>query len=147
MRVTMCAAFVIGSLVAVPVAAQTPPTTPPAPQTPETETVRGPLLGSPEIVELGPGVKSPRLMKEVKPTYPKDVMNAGIQGMVTVDAVVLTDGTVGDVKVTKSLHAEIDREAIRTVRKWLFRPATREGEPVPVKVEIEMQFTLRAGPK
>jgi protein TonB len=140
----MCVALVVGSLVTV--AAQNPPPPPVsgAAQVPAEEPIRGPRLGSPELVSLGPGVRSPVLTKEVKPTNPKDVMNAGIQGMVTLDAVVLTDGTVGDVKVTKSLHEDLDREAIRTVRKWLFKPATRDGEAVPVKVEIEMQFTLRA---
>jgi TonB family protein len=121
-----------------PAASRTPAVADPA--------VPGPKLGSPDVVALGPGVRSPELIREVKPVYPRTAMSAGVQGMVVMDAVVLTDGTVGDVKITKSLDPDLDREAIRTVRQWRFKPATRDGTAVPVEVEIEMAFTLKAKP-
>jgi protein TonB len=89
----------------------------------------------------------PRLIKEVKPKYPESA--AGLTGIVTMQAVVLPDGTVGDVQFSKDAPAkgipagrypDIDKEAIRTVRQWRFVPARRDGEPVPVMVEIEMLF-------
>ena len=141
MRVTMCAALLVISLVSV--AAQIPPPRVPESPNPEAQALRGPRLGSPEIVKLGPGVRSPVLRKEVKPTYPKEMIVESIQGMVTMDCVVLDDGTIGEVKVTKSLHPALDKEAIATVRKWVLSPATVDGKPVPVQVEVEMQFTLR----
>jgi TonB family protein len=147
MRVMMCGAFLIGSVLSVPVAAQTPVTaTPPAAsKSPEEKPVRGPRLDSPEIVKLGPGVIPPRLTKKTKPTYPPEVKKAGINGVITMECVVLTDGTVGDVRVKKGLHVDLDLEAVSTVRKWAFSPATlrADGKPVPVMVEIEMQFTLQ----
>jgi TonB family protein len=94
----------------------------------------------------GNGITSPRLIKEVKPNYTADAMRAKIQGIVTLEAVVLPDGTVGPVRVTRSLDPTfgLDQEAQRTVRLWRFAPGTnRLGEPVPVLVEIEMTFTLR----
>ena len=146
MRLTMCGGFLAGSLLALPVAAQPPSTAAPADpsQTPVSQEVKGPRLGSPEIVALGPGVNGPRLTKEVKPRYTATAMKAGVQGMVKMDCVVLPDGTIGDVKVTKSLHPDLDTEAVKTVRQWLMLPATLEGQPVPVKVEIEMSFSLGA---
>jgi TonB family protein len=105
--------------------------------------VKGPRLGSPEVVQLGPGVQAPALIKEVKPTYPVEVKQAGVQGIVVLDCVVLPDGTVGDVRVAKSLHPALDIEAIRTVRLWRFRPGRKNGESVPVQVMIEMSFSLR----
>jgi protein TonB len=93
----------------------------------------------------GNGVTSPELIKEVKPTYTGEAMRAKIQGMVTMEAVVMPDGSVGQVKITRSLDDRfgLDQEAINTVRKWRFKPGMRLGVPVPVLVEIEMQFTLR----
>lgn len=93
----------------------------------------------------GNGVISPRLLVEVKPSYTADAMRAKIQGVVTLEAVVLPDGSVGNVHVTRSLDRTfgLDDEAIRTVKKWRFQPGTRLGQPVPVLVEIEMTFTLR----
>jgi TonB family protein len=72
-------------------------------------------------------------------------MRAKIQGVVTLEAVVQPDGSVGYVRVTRSLDQTfgLDQEAIKTVKKWRFAPGTKLGQPVPVLVEIEMTFTLR----
>jgi len=93
----------------------------------------------------GNGVTSPELVREVKPTYTGEAMRAKIQGMVTMEAIVMPDGTVGQVRITRSLDDRfgLDQEAIRTVKLWRFKPGMRLGVPVPVLVEIEMQFTLR----
>jgi protein TonB len=93
----------------------------------------------------GNGVMSPTLIFEVKPGYTSDAMRAKIQGVVTMEAVVMPDGTVGTVQITRSLDPTfgLDQEAIKTVKKWRFRPGTRFGQPVAVLVEIEMTFTLR----
>jgi protein TonB len=72
-------------------------------------------------------------------------MRAKIQGEVTLEAVVMPDGSVGQVHITRSLDSVfgLDQEAIRTVKQWRFAPGTRQGVPVPVLVEIAMTFTLR----
>jgi len=93
----------------------------------------------------GNGVISPRLLQEVKPGYTGEAMRAKIQGVVVMEAVVMPDGSVGNVRITRSLDPQfgLDQEAIKTVKKWRFAPGTRFGQPVPVLVEIEMTFTLR----
>jgi protein TonB len=93
----------------------------------------------------GNGVISPVLVHEVKPSYTSEAMRAKIQGVVTMEAVVMPDGTIGTVQITRSLDPTfgLDQEAVRTVKRWRFRPGTRFGTPVPVLVEIEMTFTLR----
>jgi TonB family protein len=93
----------------------------------------------------GNGVTNPILLREVKPNYTAEAMRAKIQGVVWLEAVVMENGTVGQVRVTRSLDPTfgLDLEAERTVKKWMFRPGTRLGQPVPVLIEIEMSFTLR----
>ncbi len=93
----------------------------------------------------GNGIVSPRLLVEVKPAFTADAMRAKIQGVVTLEAVVQPDGSVGYVRVTRSLDQTfgLDQEAIKAVKKWRFAPGTRLGQPVPVLVEIELSFTLR----
>ena len=97
------------------------------------------------VVRLGQGIKAPRLLKEFKPRYTPEAMQAGIEGTVTLEAVVKTDGTVGEVRVTRSLDREfgLDDEAVACVRKWEFAAGTRDGVAVPVLVEIEMSFKRR----
>lgn len=93
----------------------------------------------------GSGVELPRVIREVKPQYTADAMRAKIQGIVELEAVVLPDGTVGQVQVTRSLDRTfgLDAKAIEAVRQWRFVPGTRFGQPVPVLVTIELTFTLR----
>ena len=96
----------------------------------------------PVVYKIGDGVSAPRVIHEVKPFYPPDVMKAGVQGTVELELVVLADGTVGDVKVVKALHASLDQEAIKAVKQWRFKPGTKDGQPVAVLVAAEMTFTL-----
>lgn len=97
------------------------------------------------VYRPGNGIVSPRLLYELRPNYTSDAMRAKIQGIISMEAVVMPDGSVGAVRITRSLdqHFGLDQEAIRTVKTWRFAPGTRQGQPVPVLVEIEMMFTLR----
>jgi protein TonB len=97
------------------------------------------------VYRLGSGVATPVLLREVKPQYTSDAMRAKIQGTVLVECVVNKDGTVGDVQVVRSLDSVfgLDQEAIKAARQWRFRPGTRGGEPVPVLITIQLDFSLR----
>jgi len=91
------------------------------------------------------GVTAPRVLHEAKPLYTADAMHEKIHGTVVVWCIVEKDGRVGEVKVVSSLDKVhgLDDEAVRTVKKWRFAPATKDGVPVPVLVSIELTFTLR----
>jgi periplasmic protein TonB len=89
------------------------------------------------------GVKTPQLIKEVKPIYSKSAMDRKVEGTVEVDAVILKDGTVGDVTVKRSLDEDLDQAAVNATKQWKFRPGTKDGEAVNVQVFIELTFTLR----
>lgn len=93
----------------------------------------------------GSGITLPRPVREVKPQYTAEAMRAKVQGSVWLEAVVLPDGSVGTVQITKSLDPVfgLDDEAVKAARQWRFIPGTRFGQPVPVLVVIELTFTLR----
>ena len=97
------------------------------------------------VYRPGNGVETPRLLREVTPKDSAEAMRAKVQGLVLVEAVVLPDGSVGDVRVVRSLDQNfgLDDEAIKAARQWRFQPGTRFGEPVAVLVTIELSFTLR----
>lgn len=103
---------------------------------------RGPAVDSPEVFKIGDSVMAPRVLHEVKPQYTVTAMRERVQGTVWMRCVVLSDGTVGDVQVTHTLHPDQDEEAVRTLRKWTFKPGTKDGVAVPVQVDVEMTFTL-----
>ena len=97
------------------------------------------------VYRPGNGVELPQVVRMQKPQYTAEAMRAKVQGVVWVDAVVLPDGTVGDVSVTKSLDSTfgLDQEALKAARQWKFVPGRRFGQPVAVLVTIELTFTLR----
>jgi TonB family protein len=103
-------------------------------------------LAQDPVYKVGDGVKAPVLTREVKPSYTEGAMRRRVQGTVETSSVVLADGTVGDVSVTRSLDSELDAEAIRAVKQWQFKPGTKDDRPVPVAVAIELTFTLRDAP-
>lgn len=75
--------------------------------------------------------------------YPKVAQENGTQGIVRVQFVVATDGTLTDVKVVQGVDPYLDREAIRVVKsmpKW--KPGTLKGRPVRVKYTIPIAFKL-----
>ncbi len=93
----------------------------------------------------GNGVIGPRLLREVKPGYTGEAMRARIQGVVRLQAMVLPDGSVGNLKIIRSLDHTygLDEEAMKSVSQWRFQPGTLAGRAVPVLVEVELAFTLR----
>lgn len=93
----------------------------------------------------GSGVELPRVIREVKPQYTAEAMRAKIQGVVELEAVVLPDGSVGQISISRSLDRTfgLDAKAIEAVRQWRFVPGTRFGNPVAVLVTVELTFTLR----
>jgi TonB family protein len=97
--------------------------------------------------QIGNGVTSPQLVREVKPNYTGDAMRAKLQGVVELECIVLPDGSVDpkSIKITRSLDANfgLDEQAKIAVRQWKFRPGTLRGQPVAVIVNVELTFTLR----
>ncbi|MDP2319758.1 MAG: M56 family metallopeptidase [Acidobacteriota bacterium] len=97
----------------------------------------------PQVFKPGDGITLPVVVKEVKPVYPRDVLPEKVQGSVWLRCVVLPDGKVGDIEVTRSLHPRLDREAGRALTQWEFKPGAKDGKPVPVEITIEMTFTFK----
>jgi TonB family protein len=98
-----------------------------------------------EIFTTKDGVTLPVPVRSVKPGYTAAAMDAHIEGTVGLDVVVLADGKVSDVMVTQSLDKEygLDTQAVEAARQWLFKPGTKDGKPVTVRVVLEMTFTLK----
>jgi TonB family protein len=100
-----------------------------------------------EPYTTGNGVTQPVLTREVKPSYTGEAMRAKVQGLVDMEAVVLADGSVdpASIRITRSLDSTfgLDQQAIVAVKQWHFRPGTFKGQPVAVRVNIELHFTLR----
>ena len=69
-----------------------------------------------------------------------------VQGVVGLLAIVETDGSVGDVRVVRSLDPGLDQQAIAAAKRWRFKPATKDGVAVRVVVPMSIGFSLKGEP-
>lgn len=75
--------------------------------------------------------------------YPPSAYQMRIEGFVYVRFLIRKDGTVTDAKITKSVHPELDEEALRIVRLMpVWRPGLLDGKPVNVYFTLPIRFSI-----
>ncbi len=76
--------------------------------------------------------------------YPVAAQNAGKQGNVVCQFVVKSDGTIGDIKVVRSISPELDEEAIRVIKAMpAWTPGKQDGKAVNVRYTLPVAFRLQ----
>jgi TonB family protein len=94
------------------------------------------------IYSVGGGVSPPIPIYKPEPAYSEEARKAKYQGTVVLWIVVDAQGNVTDPRVVRPLGLGLDEKALETVRTWKFKPALRNGTPVPVRVIVEVSFRL-----
>ncbi len=90
----------------------------------------------------GPGVTPPKAIHTADPTYSQEAKDARIQGTVLLRMIVEADGVPSEIHVSRGMGHGLDEKAIETVRRWKFAPATKDGKPVAVVINIDVAFHL-----
>jgi TonB family protein len=103
----------------------------------------GPPLIPPEAMGISlKGVTAPKAVNTPDPTYSPEAEKARLEGTVVLWVIVGADGCAHNIRVQRSLGKGLDERAIEAVRRWRFEPARRNGVPVEVQVNIEVNFRL-----
>lgn len=117
--------------------------------TPGVSTGEGELVVAPpsedELPQFGEYVyveELPEAITKVSPVYPDIAREAGVDGVVLVQALVGKDGHVKDVRVVKHIPM-LDESAITAVKQWVFKPALSNNKPVAVWVAVPVRFSLQ----
>jgi TonB family protein len=84
----------------------------------------------------------PRPVYQSEPEFSEAARKAKFQGVVSLNVVVDTSGTISDMKIERGLGLGLDEEAFACLKKWRFTPPTRKGEPVNMRVHVEIDFHL-----
>ena len=87
-------------------------------------------------------VKDPVAIVEVKPGYSDEARRARYEGDTFLSVDVDARGRPKNVRPVRPLGLGLDEEAIKALRQWRFRPATKDGEPVEKTIFIEIDFRL-----
>lgn len=92
---------------------------------------------------VGGDVLPPKKIFAPQPHYTEDARQGRVQGVVLLEAVIDVDGSVVNVKVLKGLPMGLTESAAETAKTWKFEPATRNGEPVAVYLNLTVRFSLQ----
>src|ERR1700689_5198138 len=92
--------------------------------------------------KIGGGVSAPSIIYKVEPEYSEEARKAKFQGTVLLFVVVDERGTPRDIKIIRPLGLGLDQKAVEGVEKWKFSPGKKDGKPVAVQAQIEVNFRL-----
>ena len=91
---------------------------------------------------VGGGVSAPKAVYAPDPEYSEEARKAKYQGTCVLWLVVGPDGRPRDIRVARTLGLGLDEKAIEAVRTWKFEPAMKDGKPVAVQINVEVEFRL-----
>jgi len=91
---------------------------------------------------VGNGVSAPKPIYSPDPEYSEEARKAKYQGVVTVTCIVGVDGRPVDIQPARSLGMGLDEKVIEVVKTWRFEPGKKDGTPVPVRISVEVTFSL-----
>jgi len=94
------------------------------------------------VFRVGGGVSPPRALDTPDPEYSEEARKAKYQGTCVLWLIVGPDGKPRDIKVARALGMGLDEKAIQAVRMWKFEPAMKDGKPVAVQINVEVNFRL-----
>jgi len=94
------------------------------------------------VYRIGGGVSAPVPIFKPEPEYSEEARKAKFQGAVILSIVILPDGTTTNIRVTRPLGLGLDEKAIEAVQKWRFKPSLKDGKPVAVSANVEVNFRL-----
>jgi protein TonB len=91
---------------------------------------------------IGGEVKTARLISSTPPAYPPSARSQGVEGDVTLDALIDETGRVTRVK-TISGPDLLQQAAAAAVRQWKYKPATLDGNALPMHLTVTVKFRMR----
>ena len=142
-----------------------PPSEPPATQTTQQPAAAAPSTASPDQAAPAKapspnsagthqgGVTGPKILRQPEPQYTQIARQQRITGVATVMCLINAQGNPENVHVIKSIADTVDSKhraaaltldqaAIDTVKKYKFTPAMQDGKPVPVYLNVKVNFDI-----
>ncbi len=84
----------------------------------------------------------PEVIVKVDPEFSEEARKAKFMGVVTVELIIDIHGMPQNVQLVRGVGMGLDEKAIEAVKQYKFKPAMENGKPVPVKMDIEVNFQI-----
>jgi hypothetical protein len=112
------------------------------------------------------GISPPVVVKQVRPTYTREARAAHVQGMMRLEVTVRPNGRADEVTISESelwrsmevaaknespsalltaneiVKLGLDSAAIKAVKQWIWKPATKDATPIAVRIVVPLTFAL-----
>lgn len=85
-------------------------------------------------------ITAPKAVSQREPRFTEDALRAKCEGTVFLSLVVDESGHPRDIEIVSPIGMGLDRNAVSTVSKWKFEPGTKNGSPVPVTIQVQVEF-------
>ena len=109
----------------------------------EIEVLKGSLPGAKEVALMGKEVATKaRLTSKPEPTYTEKARRYQVEGTVVLKAVFDGDGTVSRIFILNALPCGLTEQSVKAAHKIKFIPATLDGKPVSMWMQLEYNFHL-----
>jgi TonB family protein len=92
---------------------------------------------------VGGNIKPPMKLVDVRPDYPENLRATGTGGVVTLAAVIGTDGAIRNVDVVNAPYPDLGVAAVEAVRQWEFSQTLLNCEPIEVKMKVTVNFQVQ----
>jgi periplasmic protein TonB len=92
---------------------------------------------------IGGNILESKLIRKVNSTYPELARRARVQGPVVLEVTIDENGNVSNVTLVKG-HPLLNQAAIEAVSRWAYSPTILNGEPIPVRGTVTIDFVLAA---
>jgi TonB family protein len=96
----------------------------------------------PKPARVGDAIKAPKLLHAKEPTFNDFARRLQYSGVVVVNFHLEPDGTVTNMSIVHALGMGLDERALAAVQKYTFSPATQNGIPVLVELNVEINFEI-----
>jgi TonB family protein len=91
---------------------------------------------------IGGDIKAPKVLKAFDPEFTPVARKLHYSGSVELYLIVERDGSISHVSIVKPAGLGLDEEAVASVEKYQFAPATQDGNPVAVDLYIDVNFQI-----
>ena len=92
---------------------------------------------------IGGNIRAPMKLVDVKPHYPENLKSAKVGGVVAMEALIGTDGTIQDVQVMASPDPDLSNAAVEAVRQWEFSATLLNCTPIEVRMHVTVNFAIQ----
>lgn len=107
---------------------------------------QSPEVRDDQLRRVGGGVTAPEVVSRVDPKFSDEARAEKFAGTVVIGLIVDTNGLPQRVHVVRGVGHGLDEKALEAVRQYRFKPAMEHGNPVPVRVNVEVNFRFKDTP-